>query len=84
MTTGPESKRDRDKRHHHRTLFDAIAERYEDSRPGYPSHVTDFVATTANLTPHAPVLEIGCGTGQLTERLAAHSFHLTAIEPDPL
>jgi len=83
VTTGPESTRDRDKRHHQRTLFNDIAERYEDSRPGYPSRVVEFVATTAALGPGASVLEIGCGTGQLTERLAARAYHLTAIDIGP-
>jgi ubiquinone/menaquinone biosynthesis C-methylase UbiE len=83
MTTGPESGRDRDKRHHQRTLFDAIAERYDESRPSYPPRVTEFVTTTATLAPGAAILEIGCGTGQLTEQLAGHGFRLTAIDIGP-
>jgi ubiquinone/menaquinone biosynthesis C-methylase UbiE len=83
VTIEAESGQDRDKRHRQRTLFDAIAERYEQSRPGYPARVTEFVATTANLTPGAEILEIGCGTGQLTERLAGHRFRLTAIDIGP-
>jgi ubiquinone/menaquinone biosynthesis C-methylase UbiE len=59
-----ESERDRDKRRRQRTLFDGIAERYEESRPGYPARVTEFVTTTANLAPGAEILEIGCGTGE--------------------
>jgi len=78
-----ESERDRDKRRRQRTLFDGIAERYEESRPGYPARVTEFVTTTANLAPGAEILEIGCGTGQLTERLAGHGFRLTAIDIGP-
>ncbi|HEX5298437.1 MAG TPA: class I SAM-dependent methyltransferase [Streptosporangiaceae bacterium] len=83
MTTGTESEGDRDKRRHQRTLFDGIAQRYEASRPGYPTRVTEFVTTSANLAPGAAILEIGCGTGQLTERLANHGFHLTAIDIGP-
>lgn len=83
VTTGAESEQDRAKRHRQRTLFDAIAERYEESRPSYPSRVTEFVTTTAALAPGAAILEIGCGTGQLTERLANHGFHLTAIDIGP-
>jgi ubiquinone/menaquinone biosynthesis C-methylase UbiE len=83
VTIGAESEGDRDKRHRQRALFDGIAERYEDSRPGYPARVTDFVTTTAALAPGAAVLEIGCGTGQLTERLAGHGFRLTAIDIGP-
>ncbi len=68
MTTGTESERERNKRHYQRVLFDGIAERYEVSRPGYPAHVVEFVTATAGLGPGAAVLEVGCGTGQLTER----------------
>jgi ubiquinone/menaquinone biosynthesis C-methylase UbiE len=83
VTTGTESEQDRARRHRQRTLFDAIAERYEESRPGYPSRVTEFVTTTAALARGAAVLEIGCGTGQLTERLANRGFRLTAIDIGP-
>lgn len=80
MTIGTESERDRDKRHYQRALFDGIAERYEVSRPGYPAHVVEFVTATAGLGPGAAILEIGCGTGQLTRRLACPGFRLTAID----
>ena len=80
MTTGTESERERDKRHYQRVLFDGIAEQYEASRPGYPAQVVEFVAATARLGPGAAVLEVGCGTGQLTERLAFSGFRLTAID----
>jgi ubiquinone/menaquinone biosynthesis C-methylase UbiE len=82
-TEGTESERERDKRHYQRALFDGIATRYEASRPGYPSHVVEFVTATAGLGPQAAVLEVGCGTGQLTERLACSGFRLTAIDIGP-
>jgi ubiquinone/menaquinone biosynthesis C-methylase UbiE len=83
VTTGTESERERNKRHYQRALFDGIAERYEVSRPGYPAHVVEFVTATAGLGPGAAVLEVGCGTGQLTERLACYGFRLTAIDIVP-
>jgi ubiquinone/menaquinone biosynthesis C-methylase UbiE len=83
VITGAESEGDRDKRRHQRTLFDGIAERYEESRPAYPARVEEFVTATAALAPGAAVLEIGCGTGQLTERLAGHGFRVTAIDIGP-
>ena len=73
----------RNKRHYQRFLFDGIAERYEVSRPRYPAHVVEFVTATAGLGPGAAVLEVGCGTGQLTERLACSRFRLTAIDIGP-
>ena len=83
MTTGAEPERERNKRHRQRALFDDIAERYEASRPGYPVQVVEFVTATAGLGPGAAVLEVGCGTGQLTERLARSGFRLTAIDIGP-
>ena len=83
VTIGTESDRERDKRHYQRALFDGIARRYEASRPGYPAHVVEFVIATAGLAPQAAVLEVGCGTGQLTEPLARSGFRLTAIDIGP-
>jgi ubiquinone/menaquinone biosynthesis C-methylase UbiE len=80
VTTGNESERDRNKRHYQRALFDGIAELYEVCRPGYPARVVEFVTATAELGPGAAVLEVGCGTGQLTERLARPGLQLTAID----
>ena len=83
MTTGTESERERDKRQHQRTLFDGIAEQYEMSRPGYPGRVIEFITATAGLGSRAAVLEVGCGTGQLTEQLACSGSRLTAIDIGP-
>jgi ubiquinone/menaquinone biosynthesis C-methylase UbiE len=83
VATGTESERDRNKRHYQRTLFDGIADQYEASRPGYPAHVVEFVASTAGLGPRAAVLEVGCGTGQLTKALAGSGFRLTAVDIGP-
>src|SRR6201994_2957909 len=79
----PESEPEQAKRHRQRMLFDAIAGQYEQARPGYPAPVVDFVAATAGLGSGATVLEIGCGTGQLTERLAGRGYRLTAIDVGP-
>ena len=78
-----ETEQDRRKRHHQRTLFDGVAEFYEASRLEYPSDIVEFVVTTAALGPPSKVLEVGCGTGQLTQRLAGFGFGLTAIDIGP-
>ena len=83
MSTETESERERDKRHFQRNLFDGIADLYEASRPGYPARVAEFVVATAGLGAGASVLEIGCGTGKLTERLAHSGFLVTAIDGAP-
>jgi SAM-dependent methyltransferase len=38
---------------------------------------------TASLHPGSAVLEVGCGTGQLTEQLTGYGFALTAIDIGP-
>jgi ubiquinone/menaquinone biosynthesis C-methylase UbiE len=80
VSTRAESEPDRIKRHQQRALFDGIAARYTRSRPGYPARIVEFAVTTAGLGPDAPVLEIGCGTGQLTGRLAYSGYRLIAID----
>jgi ubiquinone/menaquinone biosynthesis C-methylase UbiE len=83
MRTATETEPERNKRHFQRTLFDGVAGLYDASRPGYPASVVEFVAATAGIGPGDAVLEIGCGTGQLTERLAELGVRLTAIDIGP-
>jgi ubiquinone/menaquinone biosynthesis C-methylase UbiE len=83
VATGPESEADRTKRHLQRALFDHIAAQYEQTRPSYPNHVVEFITATAGLGPGAAILEIGCGTGQLTMRLTGNGYRLTAIDIGP-
>ncbi len=73
----------RQKRHHQRVLFDGIADLYDEYRRAYPDEVVNFMLTTAGLQTGSAVLEVGCGTGQLTEQLALFGFDLTAIDIGP-
>ncbi len=78
-----ETDQGRRKRRYQRTLFDEIATTYDAYRMGYPPEITGFVIETAGLHPGSDVLEVGCGTGQLTESLAGRGFRLTAIDIGP-
>jgi ubiquinone/menaquinone biosynthesis C-methylase UbiE len=80
MATGVETEHGRRKRRYRRTLFDGVAELYDDSRLGYPSDLVDFMLATAEVGAGSDVLEVGCGTGQLTQTLAGHGFRMTAID----
>jgi 2-polyprenyl-3-methyl-5-hydroxy-6-metoxy-1,4-benzoquinol methylase len=80
MAIDGETEQARSRRRHRRTLFDGIAELYDDSRLGYPRDIVDFVMATAGVGAGSDVLEVGCGTGQLTESLATYGFRLTAID----
>jgi ubiquinone/menaquinone biosynthesis C-methylase UbiE len=75
-----ETQEQRRAREHRRILFDSVAGRYDATRQGYPTEIVDTVVADAAIGPGAAVLEIGCGTGQLTRQLAGRSFDLTAID----
>jgi SAM-dependent methyltransferase len=66
-----------------RSLFDRAAEHYDAVRPVYPRAVVDDLVAIAGLTPGRSVLEIGCGTGQLTVELARRGLDVTAVELGP-
>lgn len=81
--TKAETEPQRRKRLHQRSLFDAIAADYDTSRLGYPPEIVESVIGTAGLGSGTEALEVGCGTGQLTESLAGLGFRLTAIDIGP-
>lgn len=62
-------------------VFDELADEYDRHRPTYPDVLIDRACEVAGLEPGSPVLEIGCGTGQLTRSLLARGLRVTAIEP---
>jgi ubiquinone/menaquinone biosynthesis C-methylase UbiE len=63
-----------------RRTFNSVAERYDAIRPAYPRQAIEDLAAVAGLGEHSSILEIGCGTGQLTVALAALGVTVTAIE----
>jgi SAM-dependent methyltransferase len=68
-------------RERQRGLFDGVAGLYDATRQGYPAEIVDAIFATAAIGPGAAaVLEIGCGTGQLTRQLAGRALNLTAID----
>lgn len=76
MTSPPESDARR-----YGTVFDEVADEYDRTRPMYPDALVDRACEIAGLGSGDPVLEIGCGTGQLTRSLAARGLRVTAVEP---
>lgn len=63
--------------------FDEIAARYDSS---LPSHVVEHylrkrTAFLTQICPAGSVLDIGCGTGALAERLAAQGYRVTGVDP---
>ena len=64
-------------------VFDGVAEAYDEVRPGYPGELVDHALARGGLEAGARVLEVGCGTGKLTELLAAHGLVVDAVDPGP-
>ena len=64
-------------------VFDEIAADYDRHRPLYPDRLIDRACQVAGISGGDAVLEIGCGSGQLTRALLARRLHVTALEPGP-
>jgi SAM-dependent methyltransferase len=62
-------------------VFNEIADEYDRHRPAYPDRLIDRACEVAGLARGARVLEIGCGTGQLTRSLLARGLRVMAVEP---
>jgi SAM-dependent methyltransferase len=54
---------------------------YDLGRPRYGPEVVAAIVQELRTPAGAPVLELGAGTGQLSEALVAAGFELTAVEP---
>ena len=63
--------------------FDSVSDFYDTYRTPHPKEVVDDVIASAHLTTDSRVLEIGCGTGQLSVPLARHGVNLMAVELGP-
>ncbi|MDT5054927.1 MAG: hypothetical protein QOF66_3293 [Mycobacterium sp.] len=66
-----------------RTLFTGTAWHYARYRPGYPSVFFTDLVERFHLDGTGRLLDLGCGTGQLTLRLAEHVAAATGIDPEP-
>ncbi len=63
-----------------RLLFDRSAADYDVARPGYPERLIEELVARSGIPDGGRILEIGCGTGQLTVLLAAGGYTITAVE----
>jgi ubiquinone/menaquinone biosynthesis C-methylase UbiE len=61
-----------------RLSFGGVADRYDRGRPGYPDEAAGWLVGSGQ----ARVLELGAGTGKLTETLVALGHEVLATDPD--
>lgn len=64
-----------------RRALNAVADRYDQYRPRYPAELPDDVSRLARLPAQGQILEVGCGTGQLTTAFAGRGHSILALEP---
>jgi ubiquinone/menaquinone biosynthesis C-methylase UbiE len=62
-------------------VFDEVAAEYDRRRPAYPDELIDQACRAAGIGSGDVVLEVGCGSGQLTRSLAGRGLRVTALEP---
>ena len=65
----------------HGEVFDAIAEAYDARRSGYPREIVAAAVELAGLGVGSRVVEVGSGTGKLTEELVASGLRVDAVDP---
>jgi SAM-dependent methyltransferase len=63
----------------HRLSFGAVAEHYDQVRPGYPAAAVSWAIGA----DRARVADLGAGTGLLTRAIRDLGHRVTAVEPDP-
>lgn len=61
--------------------FEAAADRYERGRPGYPDEAVTTLVRELGIGEGRDVLDLGAGTGKLTELLVPFGARLVAVEP---
>lgn len=64
-----------------RSALDRVAEAYDRFRPGYPPELPTDLTFLAQLPCGGRILEIGCGTGQLTMPFARAGYAIVGLEP---
>jgi ubiquinone/menaquinone biosynthesis C-methylase UbiE len=62
-------------------VFNEVAAEYDHNRPGYPRELVEEACAFAGLAAGDLVLEVGCGSGQLTRDLLTAGLEVIAVEP---
>jgi SAM-dependent methyltransferase len=62
-------------------VFDSVAEEYDRERRSYPPELVEVALQRGGLVAGDTVLEVGSGTGLLTEQLVARGLRVHAVDP---
>ncbi len=62
------------------SIFNENADLYDKYRPGYSDDVIDHIISSSGMKRGAHILEIGCGTGQITKPFAEKGFKILCLE----
>ena len=60
--------------------FDDAAQLYDEVRPRYPAEIIEHILAFAALPAHGRILEVGCGTGQMTLPFAQRGYAMVALD----
>mgnify|MGYP003681955346 CR=1 FL=1 len=63
-----------------RKIFDQIAKDYDEVRPGYPEELIEDIVSISRIPKGGRILEIGCGTGQVTIPFAKRGYHMICLD----
>jgi SAM-dependent methyltransferase len=63
-----------------RTVFDTVADLYDEVRPGYPEELVEDVLTLSGIPPDGRILEVGCGPGNATLPFARRGYRMLCVE----
>lgn len=64
-------------------VFDRVAQAYDDVRSGYSPTLVEAALECGRLGAGSRAVEVGCGTGKLTELLVARGLRVDAVDPGP-
>lgn len=63
-----------------RTVFDDVAEMYDEARPGYPERLIEDAILLSGIPAGGSILEIGCGPGKATLPFARRGYSMLCLE----
>ncbi len=63
-----------------RETFGKVSELYETSRIGYPTQLIEDIIIYSKIRSNSSILDVGCGSGQLTFPFAQHGFKIMGLD----